>query len=62
MNDYYKNQIENINHQITEAEKLLADPSMKQLAKEEINQLRKQISELEKTPGTRNPEQITRSV
>ena len=56
MNDYYKNQIENINHQITEAEKLLADPSMKQLAKEEINQLRKQISELEKTPGTRNPE------
>ena len=36
MNDYYKNQIENINHQITEAEKLLADPSMKQLAKEEI--------------------------
>src|SRR3989338_5422536 len=56
MNDYYKNQIENINHQITEAEKLLADPSMKKLAKEEINQLRKQISELEKTPGTRNPE------
>ena len=49
MNDYIKKQIADIDLKIAEAQKLLGDPSVAKLAKEEIENLEKQKAELEKT-------------
>src|SRR3990167_3923844 len=49
MNDYIKKQNADINLKIAEAQKLLEDPSVAKLAKEEIENLEKQKADLEKT-------------
>ncbi len=49
MTDYQKQQIEDINTRIAEAKKLLTDPSMADLVREEIEELEKQKAELEKS-------------
>src|SRR3989344_8697259 len=40
MTDYLQNQISEINQKIAETEKLLADPHLKELAEEELRQLK----------------------
>ena len=47
--EYLKKQIEELNRKIEEAQKLLADPSMKRLAEEEIERLQEQKQELEQS-------------
>lgn len=57
MSDYLKQQIESLNEKIAEVEKLLADSDMAALAQEELEKLREQKSDLEKTetkPETSN--------
>src|SRR3989344_4901249 len=49
MNDYLKKQITEIENKIAEAQKLLEDPSVADLAREEIAQLERQKTTLEKT-------------
>jgi len=49
MNDYLKNQIAQIDNKIAEAKKLSEDPSMAELAQEELAQLEKQKSDLERS-------------
>ena len=48
MNDYLKKQIEQIDSKIAEAKKLLDDPSMSELAQEEIARLEAEKAQLEK--------------
>ncbi|MDO8486845.1 MAG: PCRF domain-containing protein [Candidatus Curtissbacteria bacterium] len=47
MSDYLKTQIADLDRKIVEAEKLLADPDMADLAQEELGKLREQKSQLE---------------
>lgn len=47
--DYLKQQIADLENRIAQAQKLLADPDMADLAREEIAQLEKQKTDLEKT-------------
>ena len=55
MTDYQKQQIEAIDKKIQEAKQLAAsDPSMAQLAKEEIKRLKEEKTALEKPPTTQN--------
>lgn len=57
MSDYLKQQIQNIDEKIVEAKKLAADPSMAELAQEEIDKLGEQKSALEAhLGGTAQPE------
>ncbi|MCR4324352.1 MAG: PCRF domain-containing protein [Candidatus Curtissbacteria bacterium] len=49
MSDYLKNQISEIDAKIAEAQKLLDDPSMEELAKQEIADLKAQKSDLERS-------------
>jgi peptide chain release factor 1 len=49
MNDYRYTQIQELEQKIEEAKELLADPSMAELAQEEINDLEKQKKELEES-------------
>ncbi|HEY5601061.1 MAG TPA: peptide chain release factor 1 [Patescibacteria group bacterium] len=65
MSDYLKTQIKDLENKISEAKRLLEDPLMSELAKEEIKQLEVQKLTLEKiinTPrsqsGTQNPSSI----
>lgn len=50
--DYLRNQIAQINHQIEEAKKLLADPQMKELALEEIRRLEEEKMVLQSASQT----------
>ncbi|MBI2598729.1 peptide chain release factor 1 [Candidatus Curtissbacteria bacterium] len=49
MNTYLKQQISDLDEKIAEVEKLLADPDMEHLAREELEKLREQKSALEKS-------------
>ena len=53
MNDYLKEQIEQINKRIEEIKSLLQDPEMSELAAEEIAELEKQKKELESSVVSR---------
>jgi len=57
MTNYQKQQIEDIDTRIAEAKKLLADPSMADLASEEIEELEKQKAELEKSLSIHSPDE-----
>ena len=58
MNDYLRQQIEEINKKIEETEKLFADPDLIDMAKNEIGNLKAQKAQLEKQV-TSNKSQVT---
>lgn len=58
MNDYLKKQLEEIDTKIAEAEKLLDDSDMADLANEELKQLREQKSVLELSADSRSSENL----
>src|SRR3990170_3064493 len=60
--DYVKKQIEEIDRKIEEAQKLLADPTLADLAQEEIKGLRKQKEDLEKAAANEETEIAANSV
>jgi peptide chain release factor 1 len=55
MTDYLQKQIANIENQISEAKKLLADPSMEELAREEIRRLEEEKSALKSANSSSKP-------
>jgi peptide chain release factor 1 len=59
MNDYRYTQIQELQDQITETEKLLEDPTMVELAKEEIAGLQAQIKALEEGIAASNTKEAT---
>src|SRR5689334_11086883 len=52
MEDYLKQQLEQINQKITESKELLKDPDLKDLAEMEIEDLKRQKEELEQSALT----------
>ena len=54
MNDYRYTQIEELEQKIQETKQLLEDPSLAELAKEEINELEKQKKEIEDSINASN--------
>src|SRR3989344_359367 len=60
--EYLKKQIEEIEKRISEAQKLLADPALAELAQEEIKGLRKQKEDLEKAAVNEETEIAANSV
>lgn len=56
MNDYLKQQIQNIDNKIAEANKLTLDPSMATLAKEEIKKLEQEKQALENPKDHQSPQ------
>ena len=57
MVDYRKIQLEQLNRKIEETKTLLADPSMADLAQNELNELEKQKKELEESLNSKSNEQ-----
>ena len=55
MSDYLKQQIEDLETQISEAEKLMEDPEMAELVSEEISRLKEQKAVLEKSINNQQP-------
>ena len=60
--EYLKKQIEEIEKRISEAQKLLADPALAELAQEEIKGLREQKENLEKASARQEAEIAANSV